>query len=261
MLETRSSFSYASLDGYGLKRHFTGYGAYNFILSKTLSLKPSVLYKGLGDVNQFDFNADLNYNDFLFGGIGYRTEVGLIGRVGINIRKMFFIGYAYEIPMQNIASYGAGSHEIALGLKFCKKDKVDYPDDLSDVEPVHERIDTVIVEKHVSDTIVVERIDTVYVRDAVEVPTNKEVERAMFNASNNLEFEYDKAIILKKSYGDLESLTNMLLIREELVISLAGHTDSNGTEDYNMRLSKNRVESVKNFLVANGVDPNRIKTS
>ena len=54
---------------------------------------------------------------------------------------------------------------------------------------------------------------------------------------------------------------NILLIREELNISLEGHTDSNGTEEYNMRLSKSRVEAVKVFLVANGVEASRIKTA
>ena len=77
----------------------------------------------------------------------------------------------------------------------------------------------------------------------------------------DIEFENDKSIILKKSYGDLEALTNLLLIREELNISLSGHTDNNGTEAYNMRLSENRVKAVKKFLMSNGVDGNRIKTS
>ncbi len=249
LLETRTNFNYQNLDGYGLKRHFIGYAGYNILVSKKLALTPNILYKGVNNVNQFDFNVDLNYDDFIHGGIGYRTQAGLVARIGVNIRKMFFIGYAYETPMQNLAKYSSGSHEIGLGIRLCKKPK----ENPADVDPIHAMVDTVTV----VDTLVVERVDTVF----IEKPTNDDVRKAMLRASDHLEFEYDKAIILKESYGDLESLTNLLLIREELKISLEGHTDSDGTEEYNMRLSKNRVEAVKDFIVAHGVDPSRIKTA
>jgi outer membrane protein OmpA-like peptidoglycan-associated protein len=50
----------------------------------------------------------------------------------------------------------------------------------------------------------------------------------------------------------------MMLIREDLRIRLDGHTDNNGSEEYNMTLSKNRVQAVKDLLVSNGVDASRI---
>lgn len=289
LLETRSNFNYSQLEGYGLKRHFTGYTEYEFILNKTLSLTPSALYRGVSNNHQLDFNADLNYNDFIHGGLGYRMDVGLIGRIGINIRKLFFIGYAYEVPMQNIASYSGGSHEITLGLKFCKKEKKELPEDnLTAVDPITRSVDTVTIVEHTVDTLIVERIDTVFIESPVAadrelnpvtrsmdtliieridtvyiespVASDNEVKKALVSASDHLEFQNDKSIILKNSYGDLEALTNLLLVREELNISLKGHTDNNGTEAYNLRLSKNRVEAVKKFLVANGVAANRIKT-
>ena len=259
LIETRSDFNYSELDGYGLKRHFTGYASYAIVLKKSLSLTPSVMYKGIKGTQQFDFNADLNYNDFIYGGLGYRTEVGLIGRIGINIKRLFFVGYSYEVPMQNIASYGAGSHEVVLGLKFCKKDK-ELPEELiSEVDQVEPRVDTVLIH----DTLIVERIDTVFVEKVVTItePSNDNVRKAMFQASDHLEFKHDKSIIVRDSYADLEALVNILLVREDVEIELDGHTDSDGTEEYNVRLSRNRVEAVKYFLVANGVAKSRIKTS
>jgi type IX secretion system PorP/SprF family membrane protein len=254
LIETRTNATYNTFEGYGLKRHFTGYGAYDIVLNKKFSLKPSLMYKGIGTVNQFDINTDLNYNDFIYGGVGYRTDVGIIGRVGVNIRKLFFVGYSYEIPLHNIATYGSGSHEIALGLKFCKKDKSEIvPEDIV-VEP---QIDTVTIVETIVDTVVIEKLDTVYIADAV---SDERMRQAAFDASQSLEFEYDKSIIIKSSYGNLESLVNMMLIREDVKIKLSGHTDNQGTEAYNMRLSKNRVEAVKEFIVANGVDPARIQT-
>lgn len=259
IIETFSNFGYTGLEGYGLKRHAIGLMSYNFKLNENLSLKPSVLYKGINNNSQFDINADLNYKDFIFGGLGYRTNVGLIGRVGINIQQLFFIGYAYEVPMQNIAKYSAGSHEIIVGLKFCKKKKPDLDSLFAEVPDVR-AIDTVYSIEYIVDTLVVEKVDTIYINAPEDrAVSDEEAERVLDLASKNLEFEHDKAIILKKSYGDLESLTNMLLIREDLKIRLNGHTDNNGTEEYNLLLSKNRVQSVKEFLISNGVDPNRIE--
>lgn len=260
MIETRSQLAYPGLDGYGLKRHLFGYGSYNVILNRQFTLTPSLMYKGINTVSQFDINADLNYNDFIYGGLGFRTGVGIIGRIGVNVRKFFFLSYAYEVPMQGMASYGAGSHEIGLGLKFCKKQQQppidDVVDDVVNVEP---KVDTVTIIEHVVDTFIVERVDTVYMNGPE--PTDDDVNEAIIQVAETLEFEFDKAIIKRESYGDLEALTNLLLIRDDLVIKMEGHTDNQGTEEYNMKLSKDRVEAVKQFLVANGVEAERIKTS
>ncbi len=254
LIEARSGFNYPNLDGYGLRRHFNAYAGYDFVLSKTVTLKPNVLYRGLNTSSQFDINVDVNYNDFIYGGIGYRTQSGIIARIGLGIRQLFMIGYAYEAPIQNVASYGQGSHEICLGLKICKKDK-EQPDPLvKDITP-----DTVRIVEQVVDTLIVERVDTIRIEPTGV--TDVEVKSAMLNAEEHLEFKYDKSIIEKKSYASLEGLTNLLLVREDISVALEGHTDGDGTEEYNMRLSKDRVEAVKKFLVANGVDGSRIKTS
>ncbi len=256
LIESRSDFNLTGLEGYGLKRHFVGYAGYDIVLTKQLSLKPNILYRGVGNVQQFDFNADINYNDFIYGGIGWRTQVGLVARVGVNIRKLFFLGYAYETPMQNLASYGAGSHEITLGLKFCKKKKEEIIDPIAkNMIPV---ADTVRIVERVVDTVfVATTVDTVFVDPPI---ATDDINQAMLNASENLEFLFDKSIIVEESYASLEGLTNILLVYEDVKIQLDGHTDGDGTEAYNMKLSKNRVEAVKRFLVANGVDASRIKT-
>jgi type IX secretion system PorP/SprF family membrane protein len=258
VLETYSNFGYSGLDGYGLKRHFLGFMGYRFELNPNLGIKPSIMYKGIANNAQLDFNADLIYKNLIFGGLGYRTKVGIVGRLGLNIRDFFFVGYSYEVPMQNIAKYSSGSHELILGLKFCRKKEVDSAFAQRMVEPQKEIV--VVIEKQV-DTLIVERVDTVYIQPEIDSTSDQEAERLLNLASKNLEFVFDKSIILKKSHADLESLVNMLLLRPDLRISLEGHTDSNGTEAYNLWLSKNRVNAVKEFLVSNGVAADRIDTA
>ena len=256
VIQTFSNFGYTNLDGYGLKRHIIAMAGYKFQLNQNLALRPSVMYKGIPQISQFDFNADVMYKDFIQGGLGYRTGVGLIGRVGINVQDLFFIGYAYEAPMRNIAQYSSGSHEVIIGLKLCrKKNVIELADDVINTRP-----DTIVKVEYKIDTLVVERVDTVFLDSPQNrIASNQEAERVLDLASKTLEFENNKSIILTKSHGELESLTNILLMRTDLKIRLEGHTDNNGTEEYNMELSKNRVQAVKDFLVANGVDPSRIE--
>ncbi len=256
VIQTFSNFGYTNLDGYGLKRHIIAMAGYKFQINQNLALRPSVMYKGIPQISQFDFNADVMYKDFIQGGLGYRTGVGLIGRVGINIQDLFFIGYAYEAPMRNIAKYSSGSHEVIIGLKLCRNKKTVEVEDIAAVVP---KSDTIVRIEYKIDTLVVERVDTVFIDSPQNrMVSNQEAERVLDLAAKTLEFENDKAIILKKSHGELESLTNIMLLRTDLKIRLEGHTDNQGSDEYNMELSKNRVQAVKDFLVANGVDPSRI---
>lgn len=252
MLELFTRGNYANATGYGLRRHLLGYTGYRFAAGSNFGIKPNILYRGIGNANQFDFNIDADYRQFVYVGMGYRTDVGLVARIGGRIRDMFYAGYAYEIPMQNIASYGSGSHEIMIGLKLCKRGKPELPPDV-----VESKMDTIRVVEYQTDTVIVERIDTV----VIEKVTNEEAARVIQLAAQNLEFEYDKSIIVKGSYADLDALTNLMLVRDDLKIKLEGHTDNNGTEEYNMQLSKNRVEAVKAYLVSNGVAAERIETA
>jgi len=43
-----------------------------------------------------------------------------------------------------------------------------------------------------------------------------------------------------------------------LKIEVEGHTDSIGSDDYNMKLSENRAEAVRNYLTGQGIDPSAV---
>lgn len=73
-------------------------------------------------------------------------------------------------------------------------------------------------------------------------------------------FDFDKASLQDKSKSELERLTRFLNLYPNIKIRLDGHTDDQGDADYNLKLSKNRAESVKAYLVNNGIDSKRINT-
>ena len=78
------------------------------------------------------------------------------------------------------------------------------------------------------------------------------------DAIANLEFDLGKATIRSKSYTSLNRVAN-LLTEKNFSLKLAGHTDNSGSDALNMRLSKDRAESVKAYLVAKGANASRIE--
>jgi type IX secretion system PorP/SprF family membrane protein len=252
LIQTYTNFGYNNLDGYGLRRHLNGLISYAIPVNSNFTIKPSVFAKGITSGFQTDFNADVAYKGFLFGGVGYRTQVGLIARLGVNIQDLFFIGYAYESPMTNIASYSSGSHEVVIGLKLCKnKNKV------KEVVKNDKVLDTSLVTKKMEiriDTVLITKVDTIYIEK--ESKTAKIDKSGLIN--KNILFEFDKAIVQKVAYGELESVINILVDRPKVKIELQGHTDAVGEESYNVGLSKNRVNAVRDFLIVNGIESERI---
>jgi len=76
---------------------------------------------------------------------------------------------------------------------------------------------------------------------------------------DNLIFEVAKSKIDPDSYAELDLVVNMMTENKSMVIQLEGHTDYLGDPARNMKLSEQRVEAVKNYLVSKGVNKHRIK--
>ncbi len=74
----------------------------------------------------------------------------------------------------------------------------------------------------------------------------------------NVFFETDSFTIKKESYPELLELTELLAQNTRTTIEIGGHTDNTGDYNYNINLSKNRAESVRQFLVSKGVALNRL---
>ena len=72
-------------------------------------------------------------------------------------------------------------------------------------------------------------------------------------------FELDSATIQAKSYGLLEEVATTIVAHPEVGrVQVEGHTDSQGSDDYNQGLSQRRAESVVAFLVDHGVPAERL---
>lgn len=61
-------------------------------------------------------------------------------------------------------------------------------------------------------------------------------------------FEFDKAVILPKAENTLKKAAKVIRERSQGVVSITGHTDSRGDDSYNLRLSRQRADSVRNWF-------------
>lgn len=74
----------------------------------------------------------------------------------------------------------------------------------------------------------------------------------------NVFYEFDKADLTDNSVEALDRLTKMLKENPNVTIELSAHCDWRGADDYNLRLSQRRAESVVNYLTEHGIEPDRL---
>jgi OOP family OmpA-OmpF porin len=77
---------------------------------------------------------------------------------------------------------------------------------------------------------------------------------------DNLIFQTASSTIEESSYKELNEVVVMLQNNPKMVIQLEGHTDWVGNADMNMKLSRERVDAVRNYLTSHGAPKTKIKT-
>lgn len=78
--------------------------------------------------------------------------------------------------------------------------------------------------------------------------------------TRGIHFKSGKAVMLPESMGTLNEVAQLLKDHPEVNFSIEGHTDSDGDDAFNKRLSEARAETVKNELVKMGVSGDRLTT-
>ncbi|MFA5246039.1 MAG: OmpA family protein [Pedobacter sp.] len=73
-----------------------------------------------------------------------------------------------------------------------------------------------------------------------------------------IQFEFNSSVLRTSSYSILDGVASNLKANSNAVVQLDGHASAEGTEEYNMTLSRDRANSVKTYLVNAGVASNRV---
>jgi len=93
------------------------------------------------------------------------------------------------------------------------------------------------------------RIEELFFMDG-DTEMNREAEPIESKiAFKSLEFENGKADILPGMHKDLDKLANFMIDHPKFKLNISGHTDSQGKEDSNLRLSQARADAIKAYLI------------
>ncbi len=86
-------------------------------------------------------------------------------------------------------------------------------------------------------------------------------EGVLVTFDSGLLFDFDSDVVKGAAADNLTSLANSLKKYPESELLIVGHTDARGTDSYNMNLSDRRAAAARAYLVAQGVESSRIRTT
>ncbi|MEG1556389.1 MAG: OmpA family protein [Bacteroidales bacterium] len=75
---------------------------------------------------------------------------------------------------------------------------------------------------------------------------------------SNIFFDFNKSELKSESFVELDNLVHYLKKNGEIKIEIGGHTDNQGTDEYNNKLSLERAKSVYDYLISRGISPKQI---
>lgn len=104
------------------------------------------------------------------------------------------------------------------------------------------------------------RADSENLRRQIAELNAKETERGLVVTLGDMLFETGKSNLKGSAVNDLAKLSSFLKAYPDRSLLIEGHTDSIGSDDNNMSLSQRRADSVRMFLVQQGINSNRLSS-
>ncbi len=86
----------------------------------------------------------------------------------------------------------------------------------------------------------------------------EEVVKRIEYAAKKIFFDVNKTTLRPASFGPLGDVITILNENQSVKLKIDGHTDSDGSDEFNLRLSDGRAAAVKNYLISKGIDESRL---
>ena len=87
---------------------------------------------------------------------------------------------------------------------------------------------------------------------------NVKFEPAKTYTLDNVHFDFGKATLRAESFAELEELISYLKNKDNIKVEIAGHTDNVGTDADNLKLSQQRADAIRNYVIKKGIAPARV---
>ncbi len=249
--------------------------------SRKASKKPKYRVEPMAVVHYtaggFFYDAAVNFmfRDRIWAGGLYRTDGSAGIQVGGALQERIIMSYSYEFGMgQSIASQSSGTHEISIGFLLKANEKkrgrtlflLDPPLNQGGGDPkLEEKLNAVndSLKNYVARTDprikkLEEDVRDLKNRLSVAKEDKKAQDYEAPFVIKNIKFTYNNWRLLPSSYPELKKLIMKMKRDPKLEILITGYTDNFGSKNFNMRLSKRRAKSVKDFFMKNGIAESRI---
>lgn len=193
-----------------------------------------------------DQSADL-YRIRLTKGVQPQPVVLVSGRVlDASTKKPIATNVEYESLTTRVSAGTALSEPVQGSYKIVLPagDLYGFRAEAPGYYPVSDQLDTRTLSKY-----------TELERDLYLVPIRKNEVITL----NNLFFDFAKSELRPESFAELDRLAQFLVANTAIVIELSGHTDNVGQDAENRRLSQERVNAVRTYLVDKGVGEKRMR--
>ncbi|MBK6564181.1 MAG: OmpA family protein [Saprospiraceae bacterium] len=219
---------------------------------------------GSFDIFQASLKRDKN--------ISVDIEITIIN--GETLQKMpaeLYWGLAYE-PVKNKENYfrcrdGKYTLKIAenkpvvihaMNRNLSSQEYLFDPQELWSANDKIKKVDLILNPENTSVRVVREtKVETL---PFLELLTKKEQTQLSEKSSvfKNIMFEKSTAIVLPQSFASINSIGKFLKINKNIIIEILGHTDNIGEPEALQKLSLERAIAIKNILVSQGIESNRI---
>jgi peptidoglycan-associated lipoprotein len=87
-----------------------------------------------------------------------------------------------------------------------------------------------------------------------------EMKRRDFLNNSSAHFDFDSHVPTSNSNSIIDEITKFMKDYPAYIVTIEGHADERGTREYNLYLGEKRALSLRDTLVAKGIDMNRIRT-
>jgi len=192
-----------------------------------------------------EFNYDIYYSKKA--GKGWTSWSEPIAAEGLNSKKFD----AYYSVSKDGDIYFSSNRNDSLSNIYLSKEKLIVPEDTLEEEIVQEEDDEPVL--------IIETESGTTTKKQLKELTREEL-LATTTRIRFVYFDFDKYNISKKYLEVLDDAADILDKYPDINLSIEGHTDAIGTEQYNQILSEKRALSAKEYMLIHGVDPGRINT-
>ena len=74
----------------------------------------------------------------------------------------------------------------------------------------------------------------------------------------DVKFDYDKSVVKEESKADIKAVADFMSQYPQTTTTVEGHTDSNGSDAYNQKLSEQRAQTVADYLIGKGLPAGKV---